>query len=104
MRCPVCRADNDTPTCRRCRADLTLLVALEHRRERLLGLAHCHLVQAQTETGMDYARAAQRLRGGEDAAELIALGHFLRREFAAACRLRPRGTTDAGRANPDAVS
>lgn len=33
MRCPVCRAENDRgPNCRRCRADLSLLFALEKQR------------------------------------------------------------------------
>src|SRR3954462_3926374 len=34
LRCPVCRAENTSgPPCRRCRADLSLLAAVEARRE-----------------------------------------------------------------------
>ena len=37
MRCPVCKAENaDAPQCRRCKADLSLLVALEQRRAQAL--------------------------------------------------------------------
>ena len=38
MRCPVCKAENEmTPQCRRCKADLSLLLALERgRAEQLL--------------------------------------------------------------------
>jgi len=40
MRCPVCRAENDTgPECRRCKADLSLLCALDKQRRGVLDLA-----------------------------------------------------------------
>ena len=35
LRCPVCKAENaQGPNCRRCKADLSLLFALEDRRAR----------------------------------------------------------------------
>ena len=44
MRCPVCKADNlETPQCRRCKADLSLLVAVERRRERARAVAVARL-------------------------------------------------------------
>src|SRR5438093_11568024 len=40
LRCPVCRAENTQgPSCRRCKADLSLLFALEEQRRQALGTA-----------------------------------------------------------------
>ena len=42
MHCPVCKADNSQgPQCRRCKADLSLLFALEEQRRRTLAEALC---------------------------------------------------------------
>ena len=80
--CPCCRASNDTPTCRRCKADLSLLVAVEARREYLLEAARAELGR-----GGD-ARAildeAATLRGGSDVAQLRAVAALMRGEYAGA--------------------
>ena len=53
MLCPACKADNaQGPACRRCKADLSPLWALEARREALLALAgtiHTHWNPSTTE-------------------------------------------------------
>jgi hypothetical protein len=85
MRCPVCRADTaEGPQCRRCRADLSLLFALEDQRRRLLLAATAAVTRGDGDEAVESATAAEQLRGGEDARRLIALGRLLQRDFAAA--------------------
>jgi hypothetical protein len=87
IRCPVCRADNrDGPACRRCRADLALLFALENQRERALARARRHAQAGEAERVLREARRAHRLRRGEDSRRLLALGCLLEKEFASAWR------------------
>jgi len=87
MRCPVCRAENTAgPQCRRCRADLSLLFALEGQRAHWLAAAQAALTRADGSEVLRFAAAAQQLRDGEDVRRLHALGHLLRRDFAAAWR------------------
>jgi hypothetical protein len=85
MRCPVCRAENPTgPQCRRCRADLSLLFALEEQRGRLLTAAQAALQRGDGGETVRLATAAERLRHGDDAQRLLALGHLLNGDFAGA--------------------
>jgi hypothetical protein len=87
LRCPVCRADHATgPQCRRCRADLSLLFALEDQRAQLLAAAHAAVVRAEGGEAVRLAEAAKQLRDGEDVRRLLALGHLLQRDFTAAWR------------------
>lgn len=64
--CPCCRAGNESgPGCRRCKADLGLLFALEARR--------AHLLATAARTGdLAAVREAESLRPGNDARELRA--------------------------------
>jgi hypothetical protein len=81
----VCRAENgDEKVCRRCRADLSLLVSVEAQRRRALGAAQSALLAQNAGEALDQAAAAHRLRGAEDSARLLALGHLLARDFDAA--------------------
>lgn len=86
MRCPVCRAENaeKEPTCRRCRADLSLLVSLDQQRDHHLAAAQRALSAGDTAQAIDQATLAERLRKGRDANQLRALGHLLENDFAAA--------------------
>src|SRR5260370_1067423 len=87
MRCPVCRAENTSgPQCRRCRADLSLLFALEERRARLLAAAQTAVQRGDADETVRLASAAERLRRGDDARRLVALGHLLDGDFAGAWR------------------
>jgi hypothetical protein len=106
MRCPVCKAENDQgPACRRCKADLALLWAVEARREALLISARQRLARrdgcpsagdgdpvARLEAHIDRrqaveeAAAATRLRAGPDAGRVAALARLLARDFAGAWR------------------
>jgi hypothetical protein len=84
MRCPVCRAaDNQGRQCRRCKADLSLLVQLEDARARHLATAGA-LASRGDPAAAEHAEHAYRLRADTDAARLAAAGNLLRRDFLAA--------------------
>ena len=85
MRCPVCRAENTTgPQCRRCRADLSLLFALEDQRAHLVSLSQAAVARADGGEALRLAEAAQQLRDGDDVRRLLALAHLLQRDFTGA--------------------
>lgn len=85
MRCPVCKAENDQgPSCRRCKADLALLFALEGQRQRALGAALRCLAQGRWQQALAAAGRADSLRAGDDSRRLLALACLLRRDFAGA--------------------
>jgi hypothetical protein len=99
MRCPVCRAENGEETsCRRCRADVSLMVRLEAGRRRELAAAKTALVAQNARDALDHAGAAHKLRHGNDSARLLALAHLVARDFAAAAQWHTRA-----RKNPDAT-
>lgn len=79
MICPVCKARNDQgPQCRRCKADLSLLFALDDRRQLLLTEARRHFAAGRWDEALAGARAADALRHGTDARQLEAVCHLLR--------------------------
>jgi hypothetical protein len=85
MRCPVCKADNPQgPQCRRCKADLSLLFALEEQRQRTLAEARRCLRRGEWQAAAEYAETANWLRGDEDSRQLEAMAHLLHRDFAGA--------------------
>ena len=82
IRCPACRADNDTgPACRRCKADLAPLFDLEARRALALRQAARALACGAGAAVLRHAQEAQLLRPGPDVLPWLAVGHLLRREF-----------------------
>jgi hypothetical protein len=85
MRCPVCKAENATgPQCRRCRADLSLLFALEEQRGRALAEARRHIGRGEGSPAVAAAQAAEALRSGADARRLLVLGYLLEHDLARA--------------------
>jgi hypothetical protein len=82
MRCPVCRAENGAdPGCRRCRADLSLLVTLEEtRRGALASAARAAAVGDGSET-LRQARRAHALHPSPDSWRWLAVGFLLLRDF-----------------------
>lgn len=85
MRCPVCRAENDQgPQCRRCRADLSLLFALEAQRDHYLALARQYATRGQWDHAFAVAEGVDTLRRGADARRLLAVSALLRRDFSRA--------------------
>jgi hypothetical protein len=82
VRCPACKADNaQGPTCRRCKADLGLLFALEERRAWLLARARRYLADGLGTEAVQFAGEAEGLRGGTDARQVLAAAHLLDRDF-----------------------
>jgi len=85
MRCPVCRAENaEEITCRRCRADLTLMVTLEQTRGGALNAAASAAAAADGLAACRHARAAHDLRPDADSWRWLAVGYLLQRDFAQA--------------------
>jgi len=85
--CPCCKANNDAgPSCRRCKADLSLLFAVEA--DRTAALAEARRLAAVGRFGESLAaldRAAQ-LRHTPDVPRLRAAVLLLARDFPAALR------------------
>ncbi len=82
MRCPACRADNaQPPSCRRCKADLSLLFTLEEQRTQALLTATEFLRQGNLARAEAFAAGAQALRQDNDSLPILALVHLLRRDF-----------------------
>lgn len=85
MRCPVCRAENDRePACRRCKADLTLLLALEDRRRHALDAVARAVSEGRGAEALRHARTAHALRADDESLRGLALAYLLHRQFAGA--------------------
>ena len=88
MRCPVCKAENNsTPQCRRCKADLSLLVALEQRRARVLAEVAALLTRGGGKEALTAAEEVDWMRSDEESRRLLALARLMNREFAEAWAL-----------------
>lgn len=87
MRCPVCKADNSQGSqCRRCKADLSLLFALEDQRRRTLAQARQCLRRGEWQAARDGAETADWLQSDEESQQLAAAASLLVRDFAGAWR------------------
>lgn len=87
MRCPVCKADNSQgPPCRRCKADLSLLFALEDQRQRALSEAQRCLRRGEWQAAVERAETASWLRNDDESGRLMAMAHLFNKDFAAAWR------------------
>jgi hypothetical protein len=85
MRCPVCKAENvQGPQCRRCKADLGLLFALEGRRRQELEAARRCLAAGRWPHAVRHAAQAHWMQHDEESRRLLAVAHLLNRDFAAA--------------------
>lgn len=91
MRCPVCRAENgEEKTCRRCKADLSLLIELEASRRAALAKAGRAVAEGDGEQALYHAETAHRLRADRDSWRLLAMAHLINREYASAQAARER--------------
>ena len=80
--CPCCKAMNESgPNCRRCKADLSLLFAIEGQRELFLEIACESVRQSQFAAALSGIDRAEQLRRGEDVTRLRAVVFLLGREF-----------------------
>ena len=96
IRCPVCKADNATgPDCRRCKADLEMLVALDQQRELLLARSRNAFGADDIAGALDAALAADALRRGEDTQRWLAALQLLTKNFGEAWRLYQAMVTHA---------
>jgi hypothetical protein len=85
IRCPACRAENaQGPACRRCRADLSLLFALEERRAWALAEARRLLAAGRPDEAGAMADEADGLRSDDESRQLQAVTRLMRRDFAGA--------------------
>ncbi|MBI2806163.1 MAG: hypothetical protein HYX68_14370 [Planctomycetes bacterium] len=82
MRCPVCKAENALDvTCRRCKADLSLLVTLEDSRAYALAEAAQAAAAGDAGQTLVHAEAAHRLRADAESWRWLAVGSLLARDF-----------------------
>lgn len=88
LTCPACRAENATTTCRRCRADLSLLFAVERRRGQWLREAARFIRHGDGYRAWDRLRKARALRPGRDLAPLECLASLMEGDFETALALR----------------
>lgn len=96
LRCPVCKADNPAgPNCRRCKADLRMLFALERRRAELLARSRRAFDAGSPDEALQLAADADDLRRGEDTRRWRAALNLLAGQFGEAWRLYRATPTDA---------
>lgn len=83
--CPCCKASNDTgPACRRCKADLSLLFAVEADRTAAVEHARRLVAEARFADALAHLDRATQLRRGDDVCRLKAAVLLLARNFAGA--------------------
>jgi hypothetical protein len=84
LRCPVCRADNSNgPACRRCKADLSLLIAVDERRAYHVALAQIAVRDGQLDAALEELASAEELRAGSDIHRLRSCTYLLAGDHAA---------------------
>jgi hypothetical protein len=83
MRCPVCRAQNsaEETTCRRCKADLSLLVEMDKAREHVLAQAARAAAVGDGVKTLRFARSAHNMRRDADSWRWLAIGNLLMGDF-----------------------
>lgn len=88
IRCPVCRADNSTPpSCRRCKADLSLVWSVEQQREQHLLNCRKAIAAAEYDVALHEMETARALRDGEDLVRLKACVMLLAGDWPSAMAL-----------------
>ncbi len=70
LTCPCCKASNTADTCRRCKADLSLLAAVEAAREGHVVLARRFVAELRTSESLSHLDHADALRPGDDLDQL----------------------------------
>jgi hypothetical protein len=94
MRCPVCKADNaEGPQCRRCKADLRALFALEDCRCRALSTARRCLSTGHWADALRHAAIADQLESDADSRRVLAVASLLNHDYATALDLYRRSNS-----------
>lgn len=70
LTCPCCKASNTTDVCRRCKADLSLLVAVETAREHHVVLARRFAAELRASEAISHLDHAAALHPGNDLHQL----------------------------------
>jgi len=70
LTCPCCKAANTADVCRRCKADLSLLAAVETVREQHVVLAQRFAAELRTSEALSHLDHAAALRPGDDLRQL----------------------------------
>lgn len=86
IRCPVCKAENATTPCRRCKADLSPIFALETQRTTEFTAARRALVAGRHGEALAHARQADHLRRDDESQRLLAVAALLAGDPAEAWR------------------
>lgn len=81
LTCPCCRASNETATCRRCKADLSLIAAVEERRAYHLTLARRFATDLKCSDALAHVDLASQLRAADDTRQLRAALLLLNGQF-----------------------
>jgi hypothetical protein len=82
IRCPVCKAENATgPACRRCKADLAMLFAIEEQRSALLADARQAFDAGDLAETLRCAQAAHDVRADADSNRWLAILNLLHERF-----------------------
>lgn len=82
LTCPCCKAANTADTCRRCKADLSLLAAVEAAREHHVTLARRFAAELRGGEALAHLDSATALRPGDDVRQLRAAVLLLASRFA----------------------
>ena len=83
--CPTCNAQQEpSPECRRCKCDLSLLVAARQRREQLTTACLCMLAEGNAERAEQLALESWALSPHETTARLLAVAYLLQGRYQAA--------------------
>jgi len=70
LTCPCCKAANTSDTCRRCKADLSLMAVVETAREHHLTLARRFAAELRCGESLTHLDRAAALRPGDDLHQL----------------------------------
>jgi hypothetical protein len=82
LTCPVCKAENAAgPACRRCKADLTMLFALDERRTALLAQSQQSSQRGDLAEALRIARQANDLRRDRESLRWLTLILMLAENF-----------------------
>ena len=88
FRCPTCGARQELmETCRRCKCDLSLVVAVQQRRQTLRRQCLQRLAHQQNEAAVQAAEELHALAPDADSTRLLAVAHLACGDYAQALKL-----------------
>ena len=91
FRCPTCGAQQVwADVCRRCKCDLSLVVAAHRRRHQLRAGCLDELRRQRPDAALRTASALHTLAPDADSARLLAVAHLLHGDYAAAVQVLGR--------------